>query len=101
MAVSKTLAGMVQTSGRIDGIFFNSVELDATVIIELPVANAGMVAGELTVRTHNGKPYLTPLALSGPNAGQFRLDNGGVAPCNLLVGPVAVAGAFIIKIQAP
>lgn len=96
-----TLSGKVQSGAPVDAIFVNNVQLDAFIIFDIPAPNAGKVIGEVTVRTKNGKPYLTPLQLQGPNAADVALDNGGVAPCNLVIGPNGLDGDFVVQIVAP
>ena len=70
--------------------------------VSLPAVNAGMRIADLSVTTHSGAPYTTPLTLSGADGGKFSLSNGGALPCSLMVGPTdIVTGAYSISITAP
>jgi hypothetical protein len=78
-----------------------SVGLTPTSLIIPSSGNdAGDVIGAVTIVT---TPGYTPSAvtLSGPDAAKFALTNGGVAPCNLIVGPNNVpAGSYSISLTA-
>lgn len=70
--------------------------------VELPATNAGAFVADVTVVTHSGKPYTKALTLSGIDATKFTLTNGGVAPCDMNVGPASIGtGSYSIKITAP
>jgi hypothetical protein len=63
-----------------------SVNLSGTTL-NMSAANAGDVVGAVTVTTNppGGSPS-NPILIGGPDAGKFALTNGGVIPCNLVVG---------------
>jgi hypothetical protein len=41
----------------------------------------------ITAVTSSGAPYTQPITMSGTDAAKFALTNGGVCPCDLLIGP--------------
>lgn len=70
--------------------------------VSLPAVNAGMQIADLSVTTHSGNPYRTPLVLGGADGEKFALSNGGTLPCSLMVGPAdIVTGTYSISITAP
>lgn len=72
------------------------------VTVTLSADNAGATVAALTVVTHSGDPWTVPLTLSGEDGDSFDLSNGGVAPCNLVVGSTSItAGSYAITISAP
>jgi len=40
----------------------------------------------ITAVTSSGAPYTQPITMSGTDAAKFALTNGGVCPCDLLIG---------------
>lgn len=54
--------------------------------VDLPMHNAGMDIGDVTVTTYSGDPWPEPVKLQGADANRFTLSNNGVAPCKLRVG---------------
>jgi hypothetical protein len=61
------------------------------IIKTLPNNNNGAVITDITAVTGSGTPYLTPITIGGTDAGLFELTNGGVCPCELIVGPIDLA----------
>ena len=63
--------------------------------------NTGTAICQVTVTTYSGKPYTTPLQLSGTDGSKFVLSNGGVAPCNMLIGAATIPpAAYAVRIIA-
>lgn len=76
-----------------------SVALSNTTSTGVP----GSIVGAISL-TWNGTPgtYSTPLVLGGADAAKFALSNGGVVPCNLVVGSTNLAqGSYAITLTAP
>jgi hypothetical protein len=48
--------------------------------------NAGATITTITATTQSGTPYLTPITITGDEAASFAFTNGGVCPCDLVVG---------------
>lgn len=58
-------------------------------------ANAGDVIGAVSVTTNPaGTPFAGPVVLSGTDAAKFALTNGGMLPCNLVVGAANIPAGF-------
>jgi chitodextrinase len=63
--------------------------------------NANKVVGVVSVTTANGQPYPGTLILGGTDAAKFALTNGGLLPCNLVVGPTDIPlGTYSINLTA-
>jgi Flp pilus assembly protein TadG len=79
-----------------------SVNLSSTSLTTTGVNNAGATIGAITVTTNPaGGNYTGAITLGGANASSFALTNGGVLPCNLVVGPANLAaGAYQITLSA-
>ena len=75
------------------------------VYVDLPVNNVGAVVAAVTVTTRSSRPHTTPLRLEGVDASKFALTNGGVVPCDLIVGAADFIGedytAYTVEIIAP
>ena len=58
--------------------------------------------GAVSVTTNPpGGSYTGVITLGGASAGSFALTNGGVLPCNLVVGPTNIAaGSYAITLSA-
>jgi hypothetical protein len=61
------------------------------IVKDLPNNNNGAVITEITAVSSSEDPYLFPITISGTDAALFELTNGGVCPCELIVGPVDLA----------
>ena len=73
----------------------------STTSVTLPASNAGSLVANITVAATGGT-YAGTLSLSGTDAGKFALSNGGVYPCNLLVGASNIAaGTYNVTVNAP
>lgn len=63
-------------------------------------ANANSFVATITVTVSSGT-YSGTLTLGGPDAALFALSNGGVYPCNLMVGASNIpAGTYNITLTA-
>lgn len=70
--------------------------------VTLPEANVAYPVAMVTVVTHSGDPWTVPLVLGGDDGAAFALTNGGIAPCDLVVGGEdIVGGSYAITISAP
>lgn len=71
--------------------------------VTLPQNNAGEHVADVTVTTHSGDPWTTPLVLGGADGNKFALGSNGVAPCELKVGSnsLTTAGNYSISLSAP
>ena len=77
-----------------------AINLSATSINFANFVNAGAFVATITV-TATGGAYTGPVTLSGTNAGLFALSNGGISPCNLLIGAANVPpGSYSISLTA-
>ena len=73
----------------------------STTSVTLPATNAGALVANITVAATGGT-YAGTLSLSGTDASKFALSNGGVYPCNLLVGASNIAaGTYNVTVNAP
>jgi len=52
----------------------------------LPQDNDNDKVCTITAVTSSGAPYTMPITMSGTDAAKFALTNGGVCPCDLLIG---------------
>jgi hypothetical protein len=79
-----------------------AVGLSNTTVSTTGPANAGTVVGALSVVTNPvGGTYTGVITLGGTNASSFVLTNGGVLPCNLVVGAANLAaGPYSITLSA-
>lgn len=79
-----------------------ALNLSGTTVATLGPANAGTLVGAVTVTTNPpGGTYAGIVTLGGANAAQFALTNGGVIPCNLVVGGSNIAaGSYQITLSA-
>jgi hypothetical protein len=63
--------------------------------------NANTVVGAISVTTADGRPYPGQIILGGADASKFVISNGGLLPCNLVVGSSDVAaGTYNITLTA-
>lgn len=78
-----------------------SINLSSTVLNAGP-NNAGAVIGAVSVTTNPaGGSFAGPIALGSTNAADFALTNGGMLPCNLVVGANnLLAGSYNISLSA-
>ena len=68
---------------------------------ELPPENAHQHFATVTVTASDGT-YAGTLSLDGKDAAKFALSNGGVYPCDLLIGATNIgAGTYHFTITAP
>jgi hypothetical protein len=79
------------------------VNITLSSVTILTTMNANAVVGAITViTTAPSGPYNGSLKLTGPDAASFTLSNGGLYPCNLVVGATSiVAGNYNIDLTAP
>ncbi len=79
-----------------------SVNLSNTTVNTTGTANAGTVVGAVSVTTNPpGGTYAGVITLGGANASSFALTNGGVLPCNLVVGAANLAaGTYAVTLSA-
>ena len=68
-----------------------AITLSNTSLSFVGTANANTLEGAVTVATTVGT-YAGPITLTGTGASSFTLSNGGVYPCNLLIGATDIAG---------
>ena len=80
-----------------------AVTLSTTSVSFSSPADAGGFVATIAVGTGaSGGPYVGTLTLGGADAAKFALSNGGVYPCNLMVGASNIgAGTYAINITAP
>jgi hypothetical protein len=63
--------------------------------------NANIVVGAISVTTADGRPYPGQIILGGADASKFVISNGGLLPCNLVVGSSDIAaGTYNITLTA-
>jgi hypothetical protein len=63
--------------------------------------NANFVVGAISVTTADGRPYPGQVILGGADASKFVISNGGLLPCNLVVGSSDIAaGSYNITLTA-
>jgi hypothetical protein len=63
--------------------------------------NANTVVGAISVTTADGRAYPGQIILGGADASKFVISNGGLLPCNLVVGPSDIAaGTYNITLTA-
>lgn len=55
--------------------------------------NQGTNICNITVITWSGQPYTKPLILGGTDGSKFVLNNGGIAPCVMSIGPTSIPPA--------
>ena len=77
----------------------------STTSVSFPTAmDANSFVATITVTVATGT-YTGTLVLGGADAAKFALSNGGVYPCNLMVGPANIPasppGGYQINITAP
>lgn len=77
----------------------------STTSVTLPATNAGALVANITVAATGGT-YAGTLSLSGTDASKFALSNGGVYPCNLIVGAanICTSGSpctYNVTVSAP
>ncbi len=79
-----------------------SVNLSNTSVASVGPANAGTVVGAVSATTNPvGGTLTAPIVLGGADGAKFALTNGGMLPCNLVVGPADVpAGSYAITLSA-
>ena len=65
------------------------ITLSATSVTFPSTVNANSFVATITVAVASGT-YAGTLSLSGTDASKFALSNGGVYPCNLMVGSASI-----------
>ena len=81
-----------------------TITLSRTSVTFPSTADAGSYVATITVTPAGGGTYSGTLVLGGTDAAKFALSNGGVYPCNLMVGPVDIPGGptvYNVSITAP
>ena len=67
-------------------LFFDGSPNGPIALSNIPTDNDGDLICTITAETGSGAPYAKPISFSGPEAHKFSLTNGGVPPCDLVVG---------------
>jgi hypothetical protein len=78
----------------------SSINLSSTTLHTVGPNNANAVVGAISCTTNPpGGTCANAIVLGGANASSFALTNGGVLPCNLVVGSVNIAaGSYAITL---
>ena len=67
-----------------------AINLSTTSVSFPNAADAGSFVAHVTVTASGGGTYAGVLTLGGTDGSKFALSNGGVYPCDLMVGPVNI-----------
>jgi len=67
-------------------LYFNGDPDGPINMTAVPTDNSGTVVANITAITATGTPYTHPITMTGTDANKFSLTNGGVPPCNLVIG---------------
>ena len=72
----------------------------------IPIDNDGVKICTITAVTGSGAPYMQPITVTGDEANKFTLTNGGVCPCDLVIGAADLAagvhaGTWTFRAPAP
>lgn len=90
---------LVVTNYVVTAILLNGLSVAGP--LNVPAANAGSVVGAVTVTTTPPGGSVAAVTLFGPDGGLFALTNGGITPCNLIVGASNIlAGSYQITLSA-
>jgi len=92
--------------GDIVTLYFDGSPNGPINLSNIPADNDGDVVCHITAETVSGAPYEQAISFSGPEASKFRLTNGGVPPCELVVGtadlePGTHSGTWTFSAPAP
>jgi hypothetical protein len=92
--IGGSLSGYTVTGILVGGV--------STANLAIGAQNAGALIGAITVTTSPPSgPQNYTITLSGADAADFAVSNGGVQPCNLIVGPSDLAaGSYAITLTA-
>jgi hypothetical protein len=66
-------------------LYFNGDPDGPISMVDLPADNAGTVVSTITAVTATGTPYTQAITMTGEDANKFRLTNGGIPPCDLVI----------------